>query len=133
MWAVANDDREIAHMQHADFVHAMAFSPDGQYLAIASGHTLAQVWDIRQHMPVARMQHNGYAHALAFSPDGSSLATASYDRTAKVWQAMSGDQKDPSIMAHGERLLPLARMANSWLPPVLIALHGSGRQRVGEK
>src|SRR5262249_42756797 len=64
----------------------LAFSPDGQRLASASGYRAVKLWDLSsgQLLQVCK-GHTAFIHAVAFSPDGRRLATAGADRTIKVW------------------------------------------------
>jgi serine/threonine protein kinase len=76
---------------HTDWVLAVAWSPDGQRLATASGDSTARVWDATTGTCLRTLQ--GHTHrviAVAWSPDGQRLATASWDNTARVWDATTG-------------------------------------------
>jgi hypothetical protein len=72
----------LARITHDGPVTAVAFSPDGQFLATASGDIgqtkgearLVAVADGRER---ARITHDDAVRAVAFSPDGQFLATAS--------------------------------------------------------
>jgi len=68
----------------------LAFSPDGQHLAVSIG----QYVHIRA-VADGRLEHALQGHympleGLAYSPDGRRLATASWDNTAKLWDTDSG-------------------------------------------
>ena len=89
--------RCLASLVHQDSVTAVAFSPDGQLLATASGNPWrgegsAWVWEVGSGRQVAKLVHQGSVTAVAFSPDGQLLATTSEDRTAGVWEVSSGRQ-----------------------------------------
>jgi WD40 repeat protein len=73
-------------------IGAVAFSPDGKYLAGAiQEDTTARIWDTATGRQVCSLQgHTGNVTRLAFSPDGRRLATASEDYTAKVWKVDTG-------------------------------------------
>ena len=67
-------------------IWSVAFSPDGQYLAVGDTKgniLLRRVKDDRliRSFPA----HNAWVVALAFSPDGSTLVSGSCDCTAKLW------------------------------------------------
>jgi WD40 repeat protein len=64
----------------------LSFSPDGSYLAAASGPVL-RVYDVAAGAEVATLTV-GKLHfmAAAFSPDGRYLATVSKDRTTRLWE-----------------------------------------------
>jgi WD40 repeat protein len=91
---------EICRMNHDAEVTALAFSPDGRYLATASGKAggkadgdyTAQVWDAASGREVSRMVHGGKVTCLVFSPDGKYLVTASEDSTARMWETNSGQE-----------------------------------------
>jgi WD40 repeat protein/tetratricopeptide (TPR) repeat protein len=74
-------------------VVALAFSPDGKYVATASDDHSARVWTATSGDPVtAPMQHDGKINALLFSLNGRYLATASDDGTARLLELASGKQ-----------------------------------------
>src|ERR1017187_3756462 len=61
-----------------DIVRAVAFSPDGKWLATASDDHIAKLWDIATGTEVHRLTgHESTVNAVAFSPDGTLLATGS--------------------------------------------------------
>jgi eukaryotic-like serine/threonine-protein kinase len=73
------------------------FSPDGRWVATASGAGSIQIWDATtgrtnglplQHATKPEFFQNR-SH-LAFSPDSSRLLSATYDSTAKVWDVGTG-------------------------------------------
>jgi dipeptidyl aminopeptidase/acylaminoacyl peptidase len=84
VWEAATG-QEVARMAHEWEVWAVAFSPDGQWLATGSKDNTARVWEAASGQEVARMAHEGGVEAVAFSPDGQWLATGSKDNTARVW------------------------------------------------
>jgi WD40 repeat protein len=73
---------------------AVAFSPDGKYLATGGTSQTVQVWDARTGQAVsAREGHNNEIRGLAFSRDGKYLATASADGAVKLWDARRLDER----------------------------------------
>ncbi|MEW5801630.1 MAG: trypsin-like peptidase domain-containing protein [bacterium] len=83
---------EIARMNHDEQVTALAFSPDGRYLATGGGNCTAQVWEALSGRLVSRLVHEGKVTCLVFSPDGKYLTTAGEDCTAKMWETNSGEE-----------------------------------------
>ena len=73
-----------------DDVQGLAFSPDGQMLAILSGRGRLEVWDVdTADKLVSRPAHPGSGSDLAFLPDGRTLVTVGGDGGA-VWKVPSG-------------------------------------------
>ncbi|WP_447970177.1 nSTAND1 domain-containing NTPase [Nitrospira sp. M1] len=83
--------KRIATFAHTDRVNAVAFSPDGHWLAIACGDGEAKVWklaskDLRYTTGQGEDGHKNSVTDVEFNADGSLLATASKDNTVKVWE-----------------------------------------------
>jgi WD40 repeat protein len=70
-------------------VEALAFAPDGTYLAAGVGN-LALVFDIKTGREISRLQHNGTLFSIVCSPNGQYIATGSDDLTARVFEASTG-------------------------------------------
>ena len=91
----ANTGQEIFHLEHEDRVQGIAFSPDGRWLATASGAEndlpgMVQVWDMTTGQEVARKEYKNWAWSVAFSPDSQWLAAGSQDEVLRVWEAATG-------------------------------------------
>ena len=73
----------------AGAVSSLAFSPDGQTLAVGSVDACRQV--LEHACPSARSPRSRHmdsiVSSLAFSPDGRTLATISVDETMRLWRA----------------------------------------------
>jgi WD40 repeat protein len=88
---------------HENNIDSLAFSPDGQKLATASGDGTVKLWDIASEMrslwkvglaqffskrqQLATLKgHEDTVKSVAFSSNGEVLVTASPDGTAKLWE-----------------------------------------------
>jgi RNA polymerase sigma factor (sigma-70 family) len=82
-------------------VYAVAFSPDGRWLAAVGGPTVrdngrgdVQVWSMADGRE--RLGFEGHAEraaCVAFSPDGRMLATGGYDHTLRLWEFAGGRER----------------------------------------
>ncbi|MEO8392541.1 MAG: hypothetical protein ABI700_06080, partial [Chloroflexota bacterium] len=71
---------------------AVAFSPDGHFLAIAGRSTTITIWNLEKNQPVGTplVGHSDWINSLAFKADGSLLASASSDGTVRLWNTQTG-------------------------------------------
>jgi WD40 repeat protein len=90
LWDISSGYKVAHTMKHEDSVRAVVFSPDGKYLATASGDKTARVWEATTGREVTRLRHGDSVVFIAFSRDGKYLATASWDGIAWVWETTSG-------------------------------------------
>lgn len=71
-------------------VMSVAFSPDGKFLAAATGNTV-EIWDVAAGKRTAILRGHAYeVMSVAFSPDGKTLASGSDDETIKLWDVAAG-------------------------------------------
>jgi WD40 repeat protein len=80
----------VASIRHEGDVTAIAFSPDGAYLATASRDTTARIWRAANGQEVTRVAHEDEVNGVVFSSDGGSFATCSKDGTVRLWQTVDG-------------------------------------------
>ena len=71
-------------------IRDIAFSPVGQYLAVASG---IGVWmyEVATSRALMLMPTASGVSSVSFSPDGSTLASGSWDGTVQLWDVVTGE------------------------------------------
>lgn len=95
---------------HANFVSALAFSPDGEWLATGAADHAIFLWKVsslRERKPDALdisphailKGHRGTLSSIQFSPDGQTLASSSRDGTTRLWRAAAAAEAHESIQA----------------------------------
>jgi WD40 repeat protein len=87
-WPATGAWRGVADLKK--IVHALAFAPAADELAVAYGHQ-TRVIDLasgRARLDLAG--HDGMVWKVAYTPDGSRLVTASSDGTVRFWDAATG-------------------------------------------
>jgi WD40 repeat protein len=99
VWEVSTG-KPVASVIHDDVPLAVAFSPDGNYVASVGCarwdpefvciESRARVWEAVSGREIARMTHDQLMVAVAFSPDGKFIATGS-EGSAQIWSWQPGD------------------------------------------
>jgi WD40 repeat protein len=69
---------------------ALAFSPNGKWLAIGSGDSQVSLVEVASGKELWAYTHRRDVSAIAFSPDGTRLATGSYSGDINVFDVISG-------------------------------------------
>lgn len=76
---------------HEDCVTAIAFSPDGKYLASGSWDAKVRLWDLATGALHSTLQGHGESvHRIAFSPKGQLASASPKDRTIRLWEPVTG-------------------------------------------
>ncbi|MFJ9713911.1 DNA-binding protein [Streptomyces sp. NPDC101234] len=93
---------------------ALAFSPDGRYLAVGDQSGRVTLWGKRATHRLAAMagtftgtelDSGASVRALAFSPDGHTLAVGGGDGTLQLWDVPSGQRLGSALPTVNEPLL----------------------------
>jgi WD40 repeat protein len=78
----------LTYTGHTAAVYAIAWSPDGMYLA--SADESFQVWDAQTGKTVVRHKQSGRSYAIAWFPDGTRVASGGTQYTVEVWDPKNG-------------------------------------------
>jgi WD40 repeat protein len=91
----AHTGKELLALPHMNgLVYSVAFSPDGDRLAIGvQGGDGTSVWDAATGKKIADLTGNqDSVQAITFSRDGKQIITGSADGMVKIWDAASGTE-----------------------------------------
>ena len=76
-------------------VSALAFSPDGQWLASGGHDGVINLWQVEDRKCVARLRgHTEMIKSLSWRPDGKWIASCASDHTICIWDACYRDYED---------------------------------------
>ena len=85
---------------------SVAFSPDGQRLAVAS-HIGVWLYDVATSRELALLTTGSPAQSVAYSPNGKMLAAGSWDNTVKLWDVAT-QTNIATLVGHTERVSSVA-------------------------
>jgi WD40 repeat protein/serine/threonine protein kinase len=117
VWNTATGQLLLTFKKHTAEITALAFSPDGKYLASASHDGTVKVWEAANGAVLHTLEdHGGGATAVVFSPDGGRLASASHgggkNGEIHLWDLRNG-QKLRSFKEHKGAITSIAFRPNS--------------------
>jgi hypothetical protein len=97
---------------HSDRVCALAYSPDGRFIASGGEDGIIKIWDPLSGRELRTLRgHRGGILTLAYSPNGRLLTSACWDKTVKVWDAsvppevLYGPQASAAVQAQFAKLM----------------------------
>src|SRR5207249_7166213 len=87
LWNVEKGTEIRRLAQTAREIFAIAFSPDGKWLAAGNWDGMTRVYEVETGKELCRLVgHQSHVNAVRFSPDGKTLATGSSDTTVLLWE-----------------------------------------------
>jgi len=106
-WDVATRN-QTAVLAGDEYIHSMAFSPDGAALVTGLSSGAIAIWDVTARRQVAALlSHTDWVNALAFSHDGVLLASGSEDNSAMLWDMTALEQR-ASLVGHDDGVQSVA-------------------------
>ncbi|WP_220197478.1 WD40 repeat domain-containing protein, partial [Ktedonospora formicarum] len=103
-------DNKTYHLDAGDLVGAVAFSPDGNWLAwvvTTPGTPKVTVVDIASGEAKSYQEHTDLINAIAWSPDSTRIASVSNDKTVRVW-TVTTDETQQVYTGHSDMVLSVS-------------------------
>jgi WD40 repeat protein len=104
VWDVGTGKELLAAWPNESAV-AVAFSPDGKWLAAAG--SAVEIWDVNSQRSLHRIDAVSDVLCLAFSPDGKIIATGGNSSDITLWNAATG-AKAGALKAHAGQVRDLS-------------------------
>ena len=92
LWDIPTTQSKAILTEHTSGVHSLAFSLNGDTLAIANDAE-ARLWDVESWHPTEVIPDTGWSRSIVFSSDGDTLAVGSGDDLVLLWDIANAKEK----------------------------------------
>jgi WD40 repeat protein len=100
LWDVETHKLVHSLSSHSGFIHTIAFSRDGRYLASGGMDKVIKLWDRATGRQVRSFAgHKGFIRDVTFSPDNVHFASAAEDKSIKLW-SVDSDRELATLHGH---------------------------------
>src|SRR5262249_10475597 len=111
---------------HADWVFAVQFTPDGKHLVTCSRDKTAKVWDLMTKESVLTFpDHQNSVTGVAIKSDGKVGFSAGADGQLRSWNA-AGDNGGKAVKALGTHAKPILKLTQHPTMPILVTCSEDG-------
>jgi len=140
IWDAAARRLRVELEGHPHFpITALAFSPDGQWLASASQDKTVKLWHLPSNGPATGRtvyQYPSWAFSVLFAHDGSQLFSSGIDTVIRTWDAATGSEVGKPFEGHTDSIYGLAlspdgqRLASGGTEHIIFIWDVNSRQRI---
>jgi WD40 repeat protein len=91
-WDLQSGEQIRAWKAHSDWIRALVYGPNGDYIVSASDDRRVKIWDSETRTQLKTLKgHESEIHSLALDAEGQHIASSSRDGTVLVWDRISGE------------------------------------------
>lgn len=92
LWNLQTDTFECELVGHQELIWAIAWSPNGRWLASGSNDGTIKLWNLETNeCKFTLHEHESRVWYISWSPSGEMLASSSSDGTIRLWDGQTGE------------------------------------------
>ncbi len=137
LWDVSTGKQSLPNLGRESY--SLAFSPDGNTLAIGGGHGTSSLWDVatrKEEKQLRVIENIGNINRVLFSPDGETLATIGRNRyngntRIHLWDTESGNIRTSITVIKTSYNEPyISEQSLSFSPDSSLFAHANQQKRI---